>query len=453
MRAGSPWNANRPRASRNQLSQDLVLGEKLERQLIGTVDVLGIAGERNPAERPLPGAEQRPDILRNKSGDEERIDGAGVEGEAADVVAVVERDCPGSLEREHGVDVHDHRGGRAADVFLGVALPQIRSFTQREPLRHVAVERIVGAGLVGNHVHLHAAADNLRQHVGAVADKAHRKRPALAARGLAQRQRFVQRFGHGVAIARVKPALDAGAVDLDAQHHAVIQRDRKRLRAAHSAHAAGDHQLALERSRPIRLGEMPLGQRSEGLKSALQNALRPDVNPASRRHLAEHDEALLVELVEMLPGGPLAHQVGVGDDDARGHVVRGKHADGLAGLDQQRLFIAQPLKLAHDGVVAVPVACGLADAAVDDQVRRPLAHLGIEVVHQAAQGGFLLPALAVELGAAEGTDGWSDGRGSHGVTWRQSAPQMRVARLGGGRRAGALPDDRAGFRRNNRMTF
>ena len=111
------------------------------------------------------------------------------------------------------------------------------------------------------------------------------------------------------------------------------------------------------------------------------------------------------------------------------------------------------LELANDGVEALPVAGGAADAAVNDEVGGALGDFGIEVVHQAAQGCFLLPAFTAELVAARCMDGRSDGRGSHGVTWRQSAPQMRVARLGGGRRAGALPDDRAGFRRNNRMTF
>ena len=53
---------------------------------------------------------------------------------------------------------------------------------QREPLRNVAVQRIVRAGLVGHHVHLHAAPHNLRQHIGAVPHQANRKRAAFAPR-------------------------------------------------------------------------------------------------------------------------------------------------------------------------------------------------------------------------------------------------------------------------------
>ena len=78
----------------------------------------------------------------------------------------------------------------------------------------------------------------------------------------------------------------------------------------------------------------------------------------------------------------------------------GKTATGLPDLHQQRLLVAQPLQLADDGVKALPIARGFADAAVDHQVRGPLGHLGIEVVHQAAQSRLLLPALAAQLVAA-----------------------------------------------------
>ena len=104
----------------------------------------------------------------------------------------------------------------------------------------------------------------------------------------------------------------------------------------------------------------------------------------------------------MLPRGPFADEVGVGDDDARGHLVRRKDGDGLAGLDEERVFRAETFELADDGVEALPVARGAADATVDDEVLGALGHFGVEVVHQAAEGGFLLPAFAAELGCREG---------------------------------------------------
>ena len=75
----------------------------------------------------------------------------------------------------------------------------------------------------------------------------------------------------------------------------------------------------------------------------------------------------------------------------------GKDGDRLAGLDEERVFRAEALEFANDGVEAFPVARGTADAAIDDEVLRALGHFGIEVVHQAAEGGFLLPAFAAEM--------------------------------------------------------
>ena len=94
-----------------------------------------------------------------------------------------------------------------------------------ESLRDVAIQRIVGAGLVGHHVDLHAAAHNLRQHIGAVAHQAHGQGALLAPRRFAERQGFVEIFGERVAIASVDTALDAAAIDVDGQHHAAVQRD------------------------------------------------------------------------------------------------------------------------------------------------------------------------------------------------------------------------------------
>src|SRR3546814_2850873 len=56
------------------------------------------------------------------------------------------------------------------------------------------------------------------------------------------------------------------------------------------------------------------------------------------------------------------------------------------------------------GVVAVPVARGAADAAVDDEFGGVLGHFGVEVVLDHPVRGFGEPGLAAELGAARGGD-------------------------------------------------
>src|SRR6185436_1031142 len=83
----------------------------------------------------------------------------------------------------------------------------------------------------------------------------------------------------------------------------------------------------------------------------------------------------------------------------------------LAGLDEQRLVVLQLAQAAHQRVEALPVARRLPDAAVDDQVLRPLRHLGIEVVHEHAEGGLLRPGLAGDLGAARRADRTWPGQG------------------------------------------
>ena len=143
-----------------------------------------------------------------------------------------------------------------------------------------------------------------------------------------------------------------------------------------------------------------LGRRGEGLVGALQDALRADVDPRAGRHLAVHGEAQRVQAAKLVPVVPVAHQVGVGDQHARRPLVGLKHADRLARLHQQRLVVLQPLEGGHDGVEGLPVARRLAGAAVDDQVLGTFGDLGVEVVHQHAHRGLLLPALAAQLCAS-----------------------------------------------------
>ena len=138
----------------------------------------------------------------------------------------------------------------------------------------------------------------------------------------------------------------------------------------------------------------------EGLVGALHDALAADIDPGAGGHLAVHHQALAIELVEMVPGRPVRHEVGVGDQHARRVGVGAEDADRLAGLDEQRLVALEPAQRRDDAVEALPVARGAADAAIDDELARPLRDLGVEIVHQHAQRRFGQPALGRELGAA-----------------------------------------------------
>jgi hypothetical protein len=162
----------------------------------------------------------------------------------------------------------------------------------------------------------------------------------------------------------------------------------QRLRAAHAAQARGEDPAARHAAAEVLAAGL-----DEGLVGALHDALAADVDPRAGRHLAVHHQALAIELVEVLPGGPLGHQVGVGQQHARRIGVGAEHAHRLARLDQQRLVGLQ-LAQREDRVEAVPVARRLADAAVHDQRVRVLGHLGVEVVLQHAVGRLDQPVGA-----------------------------------------------------------
>ena len=381
-----------------------------------------VAAQRDPAERPLALAEQRAHIGGHEAGEVEGVLHAGVEGHLADVVAVVHRRDAHRLEVEHGLHVHRAAlGGGVAQrgVLAGVelrGLPAVHAPAGRQ----VAVDQVVRAGLVGHQVGLDAARlgtlDQFGQHLRRIAEQADRHRLARGRVLLDARQRVVQVRGLLVEVAGAQAEVDARLLALDVQAARAGEGRGQRLRAAHAAQAGGEDPLALQAAT-----EMLAAGLDEGLVGALHDALAADVDPAAGRHLAVHHQALAVEFVEVLPGGPLGHQVGVGDQHARRVDMGAEHAHRLAALHQQRLVLVQLAQRLADRVEAVPVARRLADAAIDHQRVGVLGHFGVEVVLQHAVGGFDQPVLAAELAAA---------RGAHHARLRQLLDGGQVGHAG-----------------------
>ena len=79
-----------------------------------------------------------------------------------------------------------------------------------------------------------------------------------------------------------------------------------------------------------RAAEPLVGDGGERLEGALQDALGADVDPRAGGHLAVHRQAEVLEPPELLPVGPVADQVGVGDQHARRPLVGAHDADRLA---------------------------------------------------------------------------------------------------------------------------
>ena len=157
--------------------------------------------------------------------------------------------------------------------------------------------------------------------------------------------------------------------------------------------------------------------RRKRLEGPLNDALRTDVDPRAGGHLPVHDQAQLLQLVELLPVRPVAHQIGVADQHPRRVLVGLEDAHRLARLHQQRLVVFQRLQRVDDGVVALPIARGASGAAVNHEVLRTLGHVGIEIVHEHAHGGFLSPTFAGELVAARRPHGSVGSTGSISCDW------------------------------------
>ena len=142
----------------------------------------------------------------------------------------------------------------------------------------------------------------------------------------------------------------------------------------------------------------------EGFIGALHNPLAADVDPAAGGHLAVHGQPFCVQLVEMFPRRPVRHQVGVGNQHTWRIFMGFEYANRFAGLHQQRFVVFEIRQRLDNRVIARPVACGAANAAVDHQLVGIFCYLRIKVVHQHAQRCFGEPAFCGERGAARGAD-------------------------------------------------
>jgi hypothetical protein len=81
---------------------------------------------------------------------------------------------------------------------------------------------------------------------------------------------------------------------------------------------------------------------------------------------------------------------------------------GLAGLHEQRFVVLERLQRPDDRVERRPAAGGASGSAVNNQILRPLSDLGIQVVHQHAQRGFLsaIPCTTASCLAVLGWFAW-----------------------------------------------
>ena len=133
---------------------------------------------------------------------------------------------------------------------------------------------------------------------------------------------------------------------------------------------------------------------------------RADVDPRAGRHLAVHRQALGLEPPELVPGGQARHEhASWRSARAARRRACGRPPTGLPLCTSSVSSFSSSTQRARRSRAAPPrLRAARARAAVDDQSRRILGDLGVEVVHQHPQRGFLLPALAAKPAAVRSMD-------------------------------------------------
>ncbi len=289
------------------------------------------------------------------------------------------------------------RRARPLLVLLRVGAAELERGGIRDARGDIPAEHVVRARLVRQDVEglRHAELERSLEEVLRVPDPGDRECLLLGLRLHGHRERAVEpRLDH-VEVARLEAAPRALLVDLGREERGAVHGRGEGLGAAHASQARAHDEPPREVAPEVLL---PGG--GERLVGPLQDPLGADVDPGARGHLPEHDEALGLELAELLPGRPVGDEVRVGDEDARGVRVRADDPDGLPRLHQQCLVGGELAERLHDRVVGGPAPRGLAGAAVDDEPRRVLGDLGVEVVHEEAHGRLGSPRLAGALLAA-----------------------------------------------------
>jgi len=185
--------------------------------------------------------------------------------------------------------------------------------------------------LVGDDVEVHAVGEESREGIGGVSDECDRSR---AVRVEVRRQRlFVA--GDEVDPAIAKTALGPLRVYLDDEGTTPVLCHGEALGAAHPAQTGGEHPLPRERA-----AEMSCADCSKGLVGEAEDALRADVEPACRRHLAVHGQPGVLEPAERVLVRPGRHDHGCRDEHPWCIGVRRQGGDGLAGLDDESFLRA-----------------------------------------------------------------------------------------------------------------
>ncbi len=392
----------------NPAAEGFIFGEEFEDGFVGLADVFGITGEGGPAEGAAASAELGANVGGDEAGEGEGVGIAIIEGALAEVVAVVEGFCAAGLELNHEFYMMGHGVGGAADIICWIGFAESIGFFAGEAGGVIAVEGVVGGGLVGEGVGGEVFFEEGFEEIDGVAEPADGSGFVVCFGFEGTGDGGVEVGFEDIEVAIVDALFEAFDTDISHETDAFVHGDGEGLSAAHAATAGGDVEGSFEGATEVLAGALGVG-----FVGSLEDALGADVDPGAGGHLAEHDETLGGEFIEMLLSGPVRDEVGVGDDDAGGFEGGLDDTDGFAGLDEEGFVGFEVFETVDDSVVAFPGTGGLTPSAVDDEFIGFFGDFWVEVVHEHAHGGFGLPGFAGFGGAAGSADS-SGGRGDHG---------------------------------------
>ena len=257
-------------------------------------------------------------------------------------------------------------------------------------------------GLVGDEVEALAGGRPGGFDLGGVADQGDARAGSPSRRrGARPCERLGRVGGQPVDVADIEPAPGARLVDLDDDADAVVHRHRQRLGAAHPA------EPGRERDRPAQgAAEMLAGRLGERLVGALQDALRPDVDPRARRssgRTSSGPSRSSSRKTSQVAHLPTRFELAMRTRGAHGCVRTTP-----TGLPDWMSSVSSPSSRRSSRTMASNASQrtgGSTGPAVDDEVVGVLGDLRIEVVHEHPERGFLLPAAAAELAPAWRADG------------------------------------------------
>ena len=298
----------------------------------------GSPRQRGPAERAPALAELGPDERRHEARVVEGVGDARLLRHRPQVVAVVEDDRAGALEREHRPDVGGHRAGRAADVLVGLVLAQrarrrrARSRRARSPTSASCAD--VWSVTTSNRSPAFAQAGSISAALPTRAIET--ASPVGGGRGPGD-SASAGIVGQPIDVADLEASLRPRRVDLDRQADALVHRHRERLGAAHPAQPRREHDPPAQRPAEVLAREL-----REGLVRALEDPLGPDVDPGARGHLAVHHQPGPLELPEVRPSSPTSRRGSSWRCRTRGaHSCVRSTPTGLPDLDEQGLVVGE----------------------------------------------------------------------------------------------------------------